>query len=129
MPGRGSENRQLPEEVLVRLTVEQFTAVVGHALAEQISKSTWVRRLIADALEIDPGPVVIRAQAPELVLEVAHLREVVAELGGALVKAAIAAREDGRPVEHAAIEALIPDIKATVLDLDRLKEKLWRPAA
>lgn len=66
---------------------------------------------------------------PQDILEIAHLREVVADLGGALVKAAIAPREDGRPAEHAAIEALIPGIKAAVRDLDRLKEKLWRPAA
>ena len=109
----------------MRLTAEQYAAVVRHALVGQVSKATWLRRLIADALEIDPGPVVIRAQAPELVLEVAHLREVVAELGGAMVQAAVAARKDGRAVERAEIEALIPSIKAAALELDKVKEKLW----
>jgi hypothetical protein len=60
-----------------------------------------------------------------LVLELAHLREVVAELGGALVHAAVAARKDGRAVEHEEIEALIPSIKSAALELDKLKEKLW----
>ena len=90
MPNSGSEKRRLNGQVLVRMTTEQQVAVARHALAEQVTRATWLRQLIADALEIDPGPVVIRAQAPELVLEVAYLREVVAELGGALVQAAVA---------------------------------------
>jgi transposase-like protein len=129
MARRGSETRRLPAEVLVRLTDEQKTAVAMHVQAAQVSIATWVRRIIADAIGVEPGPVTRRAVPPQEILEIAHLREVVAELGGALVKAVIAAREGGRPVEHAAIEALIPGIKAAVLDLDRLKEKLWRPAA
>ena len=125
MPGSGSEKRRLTGKVLVRMTAEQQAAVERCALAEQMTRATWLRRLIADALEIDPGPVVIRAQAPELVLEVANLREVVAELGGALVQAAVAARKDNRAAEHAEIEALIPSIKSAALELDKLKEKLW----
>ena len=125
MPGSGSEKRRLTGQVLVRMTAEQQAAVERYALAEQMTRATWLRRLIADALEIDPGPVVIRAQAPELVLEVANLREVVAELGGALVQAAVAARKDSRAAEHAEIEALIPSIKSAALELDKLKEKLW----
>jgi transposase-like protein len=125
MPGSGSEKRQITGKVLVRVTAEQQAAVARHALAEQVTMATWLRQLIADALDVDPGPVVIRAQAPELVLEVAHLREVVAELSGALVQAAVAARKDGRAVEHAEIEALIPRIKSAALELDKVKEKLW----
>ena len=125
MPSSGSEKRRLTGEVLVRMTAEQQAAVERCALAARMTRATWLRRLIADALEIDPGPVVIRAQAPELVLEVANLREVVAELGGALVQAAVAARKDGRAAEHAEIEALIPSIKSAALELDKLKEKLW----
>ncbi|MGP8025417.1 MAG: hypothetical protein ACLPJJ_01675 [Acidocella sp.] len=125
MPRSGSEKRKLTGQVLVRLTAEQQAAVATYAVAEQVSAATWLRRLIADALGISPGPVTTRGQAPELVLEVAHLREVVAELCGALVQAAVASRKDGRPAEHAAIEALIPSIKSAVLELDKLKEKLW----
>lgn len=94
-------------------------------MADQVSAATWLRHLIADALGISPGPVTTRAQTPELVLEVAYLREVVAELGGSLVQAAVAARKDGRVAEHEEIEALIPCIKSAVLELDKIKEKLW----
>ena len=125
MARRGSEKRQLIGQVLVRLTAEQQAAVVRHALAKQVTAATWLRRLIADALGISPGPLTMRAQAPELVLEVVHLREVVAELGGALVQAAVAARKDGRVAEHEEIEALIPCIKSAALELDKIKEKLW----
>jgi hypothetical protein len=102
--------------------------VERYALADQVSAATLVRRIIAYAIDVDPGPVVTRAIPPAAILEIAHLREVVAELGGALVQAAIAARQDGRPAEHEEIEGLIPCIKAAVCDLDRLKAKLWRPA-
>ncbi len=129
MARRGSEKRKLTGAVLVRLTAEQQAAVASYAVAEQVSTATWLRLLIADAIGVEPGPVTSRAIPPHGILEIAHLRAVVAELGGALVQAAIAARQDGRPAEHAAIEALIPGIKAAVRDLDRLKEKLWRPAA
>ena len=112
---RGTEKRRLAGQVLVRLTAEQQAAVERYALADQVSAATWVRCIIADAIDVDPGPVMTRAVPPHGILEIAHLREVVAELGGALVQAAIAARQDGRPAEHEAIEGLIPCIKAAVL--------------
>jgi hypothetical protein len=121
--------RRLAAQVLVRLTREQHMAVVAQAQAAQVSLASWIRRVIADAIGVEPGPVTTRAMPPHVILEIAHLREVVAELGGALVKAAITARQDGRPAEHAAIEALIPGVKAAVRNLDKLKETLWRPAA
>lgn len=129
MSRRGTETRQLTGQVLVRLTAEQHAAVASAAEGHQVSIATWVRWLIAEALDVDPGPVTTRAVPPEIVLELAHLREVVAELGGALVQSSIAAREDGRPVEHDEIEALIPRIKAAAEELLRLKEVLWRAAA
>lgn len=126
MSRRGTENRKLPGQVLVRLTAEQHAAVASVAAGHQVSIATWVRWMIADALEIDPGPVTTRAVPPDIVLELARLHEVVAELGGALVQSSIAAREDGRPAEHDEIEALLPFIKAAADDLLLLKEALWR---
>ncbi|WP_298283580.1 hypothetical protein [Acidocella sp.] len=117
--------RQLTGQVLVRLTAEQQAAVATYAVAEQVTMATWIRRLVADAIGVEPGPVTWRAIPPQGVLEIAHLREVVAELGGALVQAAVAARKDGRAAEHEEIEMLIPRIKSSALELDRLKEKLW----
>jgi hypothetical protein len=125
MASHGSEKRKLTGEVLVRLTAEQQAAVASYAVAEQVTAATWLRRLIADAIGVEPGPVTSRAIPPQGILEIAHLREVVAELGGALVQAAVAARKDGRAAEHAEIEALIPSIKSAALELDKLKEKLW----
>ncbi|OYV26118.1 MAG: hypothetical protein B7X08_03065 [Acidocella sp. 20-63-7] len=110
---------------MVRLTPEQQSAVLSYAVADQISAATWLRHLIADELGVSSGPVTTWAHPPELVLEVAYLREVVAELGGAMVQAAVVTRRDGRAVEHEEIEALIPRIKSAALELDRIKEKLW----
>ena len=122
---RGTEKRRLNHQVLVRLTDDQQRDVAIRARAAQLTLASWLRVTIADAIAVDPGPRTTRAIAPELVLEVAHLREVVAELGGAMVQATVAARKDGRAVEHAEIEALIPSIKAAALELDKVKEKLW----
>ncbi|MDE8346704.1 MAG: hypothetical protein POH28_11115 [Acidocella sp.] len=107
------------------MTHEQQAAVLRYASADQVSAATWLRHLIADALNISRGPVTTWAHPPELVLEVSFLREVVAELGGALVQAVVVARKDGRVVEHEEIEALIPRIKSAALALDKIKEKLW----
>lgn len=124
MARRGSEKRRLIAQVLVRLTEHQQLAVATHAERAQITIASWLRCLIADTLNVDAGPIV-SSPAPEMILEIAHMREVVAELGGALVQAAIRTREDNRPVAHHDIEALITDVKRAVHDLDRLKEKLW----
>jgi hypothetical protein len=125
MARRGSEKRRKPAQVLVRLTNEQWAAVAAHVEAAQVTTATWLRRIIVDAIGVEPGPVTTRAIAPQVILEIAQLREVVAELGGALVQAAVAARKDGRTAEHAEIEALIPSIKFAALEFDKLKEKLW----
>lgn len=125
MSRRGTETRKLAGQVLVRLTPKQQTAVAAVAEAYQVSIATWLRWLIAEALDIDEGPVTTRAVPPDIVMQVAQLREVVAELGGALVRSSIAAREDGRPIEHDEIETLIPQIKAVADELLRLKEALW----
>jgi hypothetical protein len=125
----GTEKRRLPGQVLVRLTAEQQAAVATAADSYNVSAATFVREIIAVALKIDAGPIVKRTVPPEIVLDIARLREVVAELGGAMVQASIAAREDGRPVEHETIESLLPDIKKIADELLALKDALWRAAA
>jgi hypothetical protein len=129
MSRRGSEKRRLTGQVLVRLTEAQQHAVAAHARTAQVTGASWLRLLIADAVSVDPGPRTTRATPPELILEIAKLREVLAEIGGALVQAAIACRQDGRPVEYDKIERLIPSVKAAVLDVDKVKVQLWPPAA
>lgn len=128
MARRGTETRKLTHSALVRMTAEQHQAVLAAAEAHQISVATWMRHLIAAGCKVDPGPVSIRAVPPPVILEITRLREVVAELGGAMVQASIAAREDGYDVEHAMIEALLPHIKDAAASLLNLKAALW-PAA
>ena len=129
MARRGTETRRLPGQVLVRLTAEQQDAITTAARSCDVSVATFVRGLIATALKVDRGPTVQHGAPPELVLEIARLREVVAELGGAMVQASIAAREDNRPAEHDRIEALLPDIKNAAAELLALKNALWQSAA
>jgi hypothetical protein len=125
MPRSGTERRRLSGQVLVRLTHEQQKAVATRAQAAQVTAAAWLRLLIGDVLSVDPGPTVTRAAPSAFIIEVAHLREVLAEIGGALVQASIAAREEGRPAQHEQIEQLIPQVKAAVRDVDLLKAKLW----
>lgn len=123
MSRRGSEVRKLEGQVLVRLTFEQQQAVAFYAETSRVSMATWIRTVIADAVSVGVGPV-IRAKPSELVLEIADLRSHVARLTGALVKAAILTRQDGRQVNHERIEGIISQLKMAVVDLDVVKENL-----
>jgi hypothetical protein len=125
MSRRGTETRKLTHSALVRMTAAQHRAVLAAAEAYQISVATWMRHLIAAGCKVDPGPVTIRAIPPPVILEITRLREVVAELGGVMVQASIAARQDGRDVEHDKIEALLPAIKDAAASLLTLKTALW----
>lgn len=129
MARRGSETRRLPGQVLVRLTSEQHGAVVSRAQAARVSTATWLRRLIADAVGVERGPVTSRAIPPAIVLEIAHLRVAAGEISDAIYDAAKVVREQGYEDDYAAIRSRLDDVKKIVLELDRLKEKLWPPAA
>jgi hypothetical protein len=129
MARRGSDTRRLPGQVLVRLTSEQNAAVVARAQAARVSTATWLRRLIADAIGVERGPVTSRAIPPTIVLEIAHLRVAAGEISDAIYDAANVAREQGYEDDFAAIWSRLDDVKKIVLQLDQLKEKLWPPAA
>ena len=132
MPGqRGSERRRMEEQVLVRLSAGMAAIVQRGAKDTGLSKATWVRMQLAEQLGGDPEDVVpVRAQraprppAAAHVVELAGLREVVAELAGALVQATIRSREGGRLDTHAAIEQVIPGVRKAVRDLDGLKRAM-----
>ncbi len=126
MARRGSEKRQLSGQVLVRLTSDQNAAVVARAQAARVSTAAWLRKLIAKAVDVEPGPVTRTVVAPEIVLEVAQLRCAAADMSDALFEIGITLREEGRDADYAAIWALLNDVTSVVLDIDRLKEKLWR---
>ncbi len=130
MPGRrGTERRATTEQVLVRLSADMAAALDMAADQDGLSVPAWIRTRLAQALELMPEtalPLTVprRAPAPEHILQIARLREVIAELGGAMTVAAVQTREQGFPVLHADIEAVLPGVKIAVRELDRLKRAL-----
>ena len=130
MPGqRGTERRRLSGQVVVRLAPATAARVAARATAAGLTQAAWIRHQLVGLLGTDPVEVVPerarrapRAPAPAHVLEVARLREVVAELSGALVQAAIRSREGGHLDTHAIIEATLPDVRRVVRELDALKQ-------
>lgn len=132
MPGaRGTERRRLSGQVLVRLPSGTAAAVVTRAAAAGLTEAAWIRCQLVDLLGADPADAVLvaarrppRPPAPAHVLEVARLREAVAEMTGALVQAAIRSREGDRLDTHAAIEAVLPDVRRAVREFDAVKRVL-----
>ena len=127
---RGSERRRTEGQVLVRLTAELGAAVDAAAEQAALTPPAWIRARIAEALAAAPEtahPVTRqrrRAPASEHVLALHHLRELVAELGGAMKIAALDTRRQGLPILHSEIEALLPQVKAAVAEFDALKRVL-----
>ena len=91
MPGqRGTEKRMLTAPpVLVRLDIELASRIAAAAEAQDLTSAAWLRALAVSATDADPiCAVPTRASrqppppAPEVVVKLAELRHVVAELGG-----------------------------------------------
>lgn len=125
---RAAERLPLTGQVLVRMPARTAAHVRALAAGEGVTAASWCRRHLtaaAGAPAADAAPV--RAYRPPLpvapahVLEIARLREHAAELCGALVRAAIRSRQDDRDEAHAEIDALLPQVRAAVRDLDALK--------
>ena len=130
MPGqRGTERRKLSAPpVLVRLDPELAGWIAVAAEARDLTPAAFLRDLAVAATGADAGcalPARASRQpppaSPEAVIELAELRHVTGELGGALVQAAVVSREAGRAADHAAIEVLIPRVKAAVDAMDEAK--------
>ena len=124
MPGRGTETRRMPRSAYVRLGDGLAGRVRAAAEADGITDAAWLRRLAAVAVDADPTearPVRRKRPVPpppaEHVRAMVALQEVVAELGGSLVKAAVRTREAGHAALHDEIEMLIPGIKKASADL------------
>lgn len=122
------KRRTMAGQVYARLPAATAARIAALAAAEGVTGAAWVRRVLVQAAGADPldaVPVPARCPVPPPlpahVLEVARLREYVAELSGAMVRAAVKTRTDGAAELHAEIEALIPAVKKTVRDLDALK--------
>ena len=130
MPGqRGTEKRKLAAApVLVRLDQDLADRITAAAGAEDLTPAAWLRALAVAATGADAAcavPARASKQPPpasaEAVIELAELRHVTGELGGALVRAAVVSREAGHLANHAAVEALIPRIKAVADAMDEAK--------
>ena len=128
MANRGTEKRALSGQILVRLPAVTATHIASLAAADDLTAAAWARRVLVAAAGCDPADAVpVRARTlpspprPAHVMEMVRLREVVAEMSGALVQAAIMARTDGARMLHAEIEAVLPGVRAAVRDLDALK--------
>jgi len=125
VPGqRGSETRAMGRQVSVRMDEALAARVRAVAERDGVTDAAAVRLIVTDALGLpeEARPTARgRSLPPKHVLELARLREVVAELTGALVQAAIRTREAGLPVLHADIEAALPGVRAAVRGLDALK--------
>ncbi|MHB0665643.1 hypothetical protein [Roseomonas mucosa] len=133
----GTEKRRLSGgPVLVRLGAATRATVSDRAAAAGLTDAAWVRARLIEATDGDlteAAPVQrLRPRRPPAaahVIELAKLREVVAELAGAMVKAAVMTRADGAAQLHAEIEATLPAVRAAVRDLDTLKRALDAPEA
>lgn len=127
---RGTERRKLSSAVLVRLPHDVAERVEATAKTRDLSAAAWLRSLAVDAIGADSIDAVPtpprRPPPPAAVVEIARLREVVAELTGALVQTAIRARRGRLDVLHDTVEAVLPGVKNAVRDIDRLKASLIR---
>ena len=111
----------MPSAVLVRLPSDLGDRLTQRAERAGLTQASMARRLIADGLEdviLDIRPMKRRRKpkpAPTVdVVAVAGLREVLGEVGGALVQAAVRSREAGHLTTHLAIEEILPRVKELV---------------
>ena len=126
-----STRRALPDQALVRLPSGVAGRIASLAAAEGVTGAAWSRRVLVAAAGADPADAVPvparrapRPPAPAHVIEIARLRESVAELAGAMVRAAVLARTDAATVLHAEIEQALPGVRTAVRALDRLKRSM-----
>ena len=118
----------LTGQLLVRMPAPVAAHIRALVMADDITAAAWCRRAVCAVAGAPPEDAMpVRAYRPPLpvspahVIEIARLREHAAELCGALVRAAIRSREDDRNEAHAEIEALLPQVRTVVRDLDALK--------
>jgi hypothetical protein len=125
-----SETRKLSEEVHIRLSVSLARALRSDAENLDLSDASMVRHVLTRQykdIEFEDNITTHRYRkqnpnpSPDMV-EIARLREVVAELGGTLRQIAGLSRKDGQHINHAEIENFLPRIKKTLDFLDDLKE-------
>ena len=130
MPGqRGTERRRMDQAALVRLPADLARRAADAADARELSLAAWLRMLAAEAIQVAPQEarptrprMAVPPTPPEIVREVAQLREVLAETHGTLRQVAGLKRRSGATgAELVELNALIDRLKADVGALDDLK--------
>ena len=109
-----SEQRQLMNDIHLRLMPEMFAELDALAKKQDISKAHLARDILADHLQIDKSTIPVPSKSiryPELVLELANARRDVKILTGALVQTSIKMRQDGHVLTHQEIEDLLPKLR------------------
>ena len=128
-----SENRQLPRQVLVRLSTELAAAIEIAAAGQGMSSAGWLRELAAGALstaatprDLQPSPP--RDPPPKLTPLQADMRALVRHLGilgGSVVQLTKLLREGRRP-EHPDAEGVLSELRAASVTARRLLQRcLW----
>jgi hypothetical protein len=131
---RGTEVRQMSRSVYVRLPKDLAVRLAAEAKGAGLTDAAMVRQVLTvtlvDADPADAEPVRRYRRRPgwrppsRFFLEVSKLRESLAETCGALVKAAIYSREDGRAESHAEIEAALPTVRRLTIEIADLKSRI-----
>lgn len=94
---QGTETRRLSGQVLVRLAANERRAVSLRANLEQVSIAAVCRDANCKALNLEMPQVKSRARPPELIVEIAALRQIMAKLNDTLLQAIVATRREGPP--------------------------------
>lgn len=128
MGRRGSENRAMSGQVLVRLSPALAVAVSGAALSADLSAAAWLRGRAAEAVghseEARPtGPV--DAVPEPFLAELGRLARFVSRLNGAVTQMAMALRETGHPA-HGEAESVLAQLRPLRLQLTDALEEVRR---
>jgi len=126
-----SNKRRLTSQYLVRMTDNMMHAIEADARQQNITASSLIRKMLdekysGDTEHFEPVKAYRKRQPlpDQDVIEVAKLRESIAELCGSLVHNSIRARSEGDTRFHTELEDIIPLVRKNVLQLDRLKKKI-----
>ena len=126
-----SEKRRLKKQLLVRLPDAVYSSILKQAKQENISGSSVCRNVLVRHFGLNECEIMpIKWKKPPTplqpndVIELAKLRENMAEMCGALVQFSIKSRETNQQKTHKEIEEMLPFIRKTTLEIDKLKNKI-----
>ena len=126
-----SEKRRLKKQILLRLPDSIYASIIKESRAKNVSGATICRDVLVEKFGLNESEIVpIKWKKPPTpmqpndVIELVKLRENLAEMCGALVQFSIKSRETNNIKTHNEIEKMLPDIRKTTLEIDKLKKKI-----